>query len=398
MATPPPLTPDTQATFDVVIIGAGIQGAGVAQAMAAEGYRVALVEQAGQPATQTSSKSSKLIHGGLRYLETAEFSLVRECLRERRILIRVAPTLVKPQPFYIPVYRGQKRSPFWIHLGLQLYRCFGGGACRKHALSKAKALGLKEENLQALFEYEDAQTDDVKLTCAVVKSAESIGASVFYNFNVAACQSLSVGYEVKAADGRRVKATAIVNAAGAYVNHIAQCHGRWPTVAIDLVQGAHLILDLPAPARCIYTESPDDGRAVFLLPWHGKLMVGTTELSRGSDPEINTVTQAERGYLLRVVAHALHDVAIEKVTVLEAFSGLRVLPIQSQAARPPMMLNKTARGTRLVHQLSSQHQYLAIYGGKLTAYRAMAQKVVAKLKPFLPATQAKHSTEQLPLS
>lgn len=398
MTIPSPHTVDTQATFHVVVIGAGIQGAGVAQALAAEGYRVALVEQAAQPATQTSSKSSKLIHGGLRYLETAEFSLVRECLRERRILTRVAPTLVKQQPFYIPVYRGQKRAPFWIHLGLQLYRCLGGGPCQKHPLSKAKALGLKEENLQALFEYQDAQTDDVKLTCAVVKSAESIGAAVFYHFNVVACQRLAAGYAVKAADGRSVKANAIVNAAGAYVNHIAQCDGGWPTVAIDLVQGAHLILDLPAPAGCIYTESPDDGRAVFLLPWYGKLMVGTTELSRGSNPDLNAVTEAERGYLLRVVAHALCDINIEEVDVLEAFSGLRVLPTESQTSFSPAALNKKARDTRLVHQLTSQHQYLAIYGGKLTAYRAMAQKVVAKLKPFLPPAVAKHSTQQLPLT
>lgn len=391
---PTPRMQDATTMFDAVVIGAGIQGAGVAQALAAEGFNVALVEQAEHAAAQTSSKSSKLIHGGLRYLETAELSLVRECLHERQTLTRIAPSLVSLKPFYIPVYRGQKRSAFWVHAGLLLYRFLGGGACRKHSLAKAAQLGLNTRNLQALFEYQDAQTDDVKLTCAVVKSAEKLGATIAFNFDVVACQRLAAGYCVKAADGRRLQAGAIINAAGAAINRVAQFDSSWPTVAIDLVQGSHLILDYPAPAGCIYTESPDDGRAVFLLPWYGKLMVGTTELSRGSNPDLNAVTEQERAYLLRVVAHALCDVNLEELTVLDAFSGLRVLPKESQSAA----MNKKARDTRLVHQLSTQHQYLAIYGGKLTAYRATAQKVVAKLKPFLPPCHPKHSTAQLPLT
>ncbi|HEY7771763.1 MAG TPA: FAD-dependent oxidoreductase [Marinagarivorans sp.] len=393
----------TSHAFDVIVIGAGIQGAGVAQAMAAEGYRVALVEQAERPASGTSSKSSKLIHGGLRYLETAQWSLVRECLQERRILTRIAPELVTMKPFYLPVYQHQKRSPLWIHCGLLLYRLLGGGRYQRHSPQKAVELGLRSEGLTALFEYRDAQTDDVKLTHAVVASAKALGTACLFNFRVSTIAQLSRGYTISADDGRTITASAVVNATGPFVNRVAQYCRAWPTLAIDLVQGSHLILDLPAPPGCIYTESPDDGRAVFLLPWYGKLMVGTTELSRGEQPELNEVTPQERDYLLRVAAHALADIDVSTIKIIEAFSGLRVLPQSDnggpQGARAGSALNKKARDTRLLHQLSQTHQYIAIYGGKLTAYRAVAQKVVAQLKPHHPPSgKRKALTHEIPLS
>jgi glycerol-3-phosphate dehydrogenase len=392
-------------TFDVIVVGAGIQGAGVAQAMAAAGYNTALVEQAKQPALQTSSQSSKLIHGGLRYLETGQIGLVRECLRERRILTKIAPSLVHMRSFFIPVYAGHKRAPLWIWLGLQLYRLFGGGPFQRHSLNKAKMLGLKVDNLRALFEYQDAQTDDRQLTCAVVNSAKHLGCTTFFNFNVTTVERQQEGYLLSSDAGQRLMAPCIINATGAFINRFAALHSQWPQIAIELIQGSHLILNLPAPEGCIYTESPDDGRAVFILPWKGKLMVGTTELGR-DNPNNNFVTDAERNYLLRVVASILSNIDINKIEIVEEFSGLRVLPSQGQSnnatltdegTRTPY-ISALARDTRLISQLNNNHQYIAIYGGKLTAYRATAGKVVTLLKPFLPGAEHGQNTAEIVLN
>lgn len=380
---------------DVIVIGAGIQGVGVAQALAVKGVKVIVVEAANAAATETSCKSSKLIHGGLRYLETAQLALVYECLRERKILARLAPHLVTLKPFYIPVYRGQKRAPWMIYGGLWLYRLLGGGPFKRHGKQKAAELGLNAQGLRALFEYRDAQTDDAALTRAVLASAQHFGAHITFDFAVKQIQTIEQGYCVVAADGRRLIAPCVVNAAGPWINNIANASNDLPHLGIELVQGSHLILNLPAPKGCIYTESPDDGRAVFLLPWQGQLMVGTTELSRGNDASKNEVTQAEQDYLLRVVAHALNQPELSSANIVAAFSGVRVLPstVEKGSAQTKSP-NVKARETRFVHALTDQRQYLAIYGGKLTAYRATAQKVAAMLLPYL-AKNASNNLQNL---
>jgi len=166
---------------DIVVVGAGIQGAGVAQAAAAAGYSVLLLEQTGI-ASGTSSRSSKLIHGGLRYLESGQFRLVRECLRERALLLRNAPSFVRLAPHYIPVYRETRRRPLLLRAGLSLYAVLGGlhPEVRFRQLPRSAWSdldGLNQDGLQAVFRYFDAQTDDAALTRAVVSSAQSLGAT-----------------------------------------------------------------------------------------------------------------------------------------------------------------------------------------------------------------------------
>src|SRR6185436_2703518 len=168
--------------YDLLIIGAGIHVVGVAQAAAAAGYSVLVLEKTAL-AAGTSSKSSKLIHGGLRYLETGQLRLVRESLREREILLRVAPELVHLVPFYIPVYRRTRRRPWQITVGLSLYAALGGftSANRFARLARdewAALDGLETRALQAVFRYHDAQTDDAALTRAVMRSAQSLGAEL----------------------------------------------------------------------------------------------------------------------------------------------------------------------------------------------------------------------------
>ena len=168
--------------YDVTVLGAGIHGAGAAQAAAAMGYRTLVLEKTGI-ASGTSSRSSKLIHGGLRYLEQAEFGLVRECLRERELLLKLAPDLVQLRRFRIPLYKDTRRRPWQLHAGLSLYALLAG--LGSHATYRTlprrewdKLDGLDTADLQAVFEYQDGQTDDAGLTGAVLRSAESLGAEL----------------------------------------------------------------------------------------------------------------------------------------------------------------------------------------------------------------------------
>lgn len=363
---------------EAIVIGAGIQGAGVTQALAACGYQVRLVEQADHPAAETSANSSKLIHGGLRYLETAQFSLVRECLKERATLCKIAPHLVHLSPFYIPVYQGQSRSAPWITAGLSLYCLLGGGPFKKHKLDKAQSLGIEGAGLTHLFEYQDAQTDDAALTRAVVASAKSLGALVSLGEKIINIEQNEHGFQLHSHSGKVFSAPCVVNATGAYINEVARLCTDLPQIPIELVQGTHLVLDYPAPEGCIYTASNDDGRPVFLLPWRGKLMVGTTELSLGCNPYAKGMTYQERAYLMRSAKHCLPALRQQEIAVTETYCGIRVLPSGQKKA------NKKVRDTQLISTLKTHHQYLAIYGGKLTAYRATAEKVVKTLMPFLP--------------
>jgi glycerol-3-phosphate dehydrogenase len=364
---------------DAIVVGAGIQGAGIAQALAARGLKVLVVERAFQAASETSCKSSKLIHGGLRYLESGQWALVAECLRERDLLLQLAPQLVQAQAFYIPVYRQSSLSRFQLLLGLCAYRLLGGGPFRYHAAAKAQDLGINPDGLLGLFEYQDAQTDDAALTAAVLRSAVGLGCQVAWGFDIADISAQATGYRVQSTDGRQCEARLLINAAGPWINRVAnRATPALPQTACELVQGTHLVLKTKAPAGCIYAQSPDDGRAVFLLPWKGQLMVGTTEVSRQDNPDANHVTEGEIDYLLRFANHILADAELTRDQIQTAFSGLRVLPAGDGAA------HHKKRETAFLIAAAPERQYAAIYGGKLTAYRATAAKLVKQLSPWLP--------------
>lgn len=379
--------------YDVIVIGAGIQGAGVAQAAALQGWSVLVIEQFDGPAQGTSSKSSKLIHGGLRYLETAQFSLVKECLQEKAILQKIAPKLVKPATFVVPVYKKNKRSPFWVGLGLWLYSLLGGSAPRKIASVLWKNFPhLNTQNLRAMYSYEDAQTDDAALTRVVLAAAQEDDAEILYSTEVNAINKTGEGYKVNTNRGSFTCAT-VVNAAGPWVNTIAgRCTFGVPMIDVDLVQGAHIVLDTPAFEQCFYFESPDDSRAVFTLPWKGKTMVGTTETHFTGDPKTCAPTADEEAYLKR--AFDFYFPALANVKILESFAGLRVLPMAEGSA------TKRARDTRIVfdNNVDTMKGYYAIYGGKLTGYRATAEKVVQCMAPVLGHSATLVSTKNIHLN
>ncbi len=382
-------------SYDIAIIGGGIHGVGVAQAAAAAGYKAILLEKSAI-AAGTSSRSSKLIHGGLRYLESMQFHLVRESLHERRTLLRIAPNLVRATRFYIPIYKDTTRRPWLIRIGLSLYALLAG--FHRHSLyrrvKKLKWLdldGLNTKGLQKVFRYWDAQTDDTKLTEAVMHSALSLGAikrcpaeftsSVFENDN----------YRVSYRENGEFKAfacRALINAAGPWANEILK--KVTPATSIlnmDLVQGTHIIIEGETRQGVYYLEAPRDRRAVFVMPWQGNTMVGTTENDFEGDPAEVHALEDEVEYLLETFRHYFPH---RQTKLVGQFAGLRVLPHATGAAF------SRSRDTTL-HTDPLCPGLFTVYGGKLTGYRATAEKLIKQLVPRLGRRQRVADTRTLRL-
>lgn len=378
---------------DVLIVGAGIHGAGVAQAAAAQGRTVLVVERASAVANETSRSSSKLIHGGLRYLESAQFRLVYECLRERRLLLNNAPELVQLQPFYIPIYKSHKRHPLWIGLGLSLYWALSGfDRCNRFCKvdkSEWSKLGCTTDNLRSVFQYYDGQTDDQALTQAVLHSAQAHGAEVMLATELTEAAMAEGQLQVRLSNGQSIQCKTLVNAAGPWVNEVADRVEGAPKQSLAWIQGTHIVLAKPAPLGCFYLESPRDGRAVFVLPWKGRTMIGTTERQL-SQPQAE-VTDEEIDYLLEVHNSYFTGSRASRAEVKQVFCGTRVLPAEDTAA------NVRSRETVFAVQPLGPGLYVAIYGGKLTSYRATAAKVIKHLNSILGPPARVGSTEQLPL-
>jgi glycerol-3-phosphate dehydrogenase len=384
--------------YDLVVIGAGIQGAGVAQAAAAAGYTVLVLEQS-SPAAGTSSKSSKLIHGGLRYLESAQFGLVRESLRERALLLKLAPELVKLHPFHIPVYKNAKRSPLTIRAGLSLYSALSGfdTDVRFRSLPRSQwgtLEGLKQDDLQAVFRYQEAQTDDAALTRAVLHSAMELGAEceIPGHFVKAHVNQQSCLVEFESEYGfKTASCRVLINCAGPWTSDvISRIEPGMYLPKVDLVQGSHLILP-PLLKDYFYLEAPQDKRAVFVLPWQGKLMVGTTEKNHYGVPEDAQCSIQERDYLLEVLLHYFPHLSIE-MNQVDSFSGLRVLPRSD--------LKAFSRPREVLFEVDNEDcpRVLSVMGGKLTTYRSTALHALAKIRKSLPVKERIADTSRIPLS
>ncbi len=385
-------------TYDLVVIGAGIQGAGVAQAAAAAGHSVLVLEQYGV-AAGTSSKSSKLIHGGLRYLETAQFGLVRESLRERSLLLKLAPELVKMQPLHIPVYGSSSRSAFTIGTGLWLYKLLAGFT-REASFGRlpraewAELEGLKTDGLRQVFRYYEAQTNDSQLTQAVLASAQSLGTEVHMPARFLAAECNPDGCQIEYNyQGKRqsVEAKVLVNCSGPWVEQVLSRispHQIRPT--IELVQGSHLLLP-PLIKQRFYLEAPSDKRAIFALPWEGKLLLGTTERLHKGAPEQAQCHPSERHYLLESLRHYFPDLELPEEENIESFAGLRVLPRTGQSAF------KRSREVLFHTDNPDRPRVLSLMGGKLTTYRATALQALARLRHSLPERQRRANTAELAL-
>lgn len=380
--------------FDVVVIGGGIQGAGTAQAAAAAGYRTLLIER-DEWASATSRWSSKLVHGGLRYLESAQFNLVYHALQERQRLFRNAPTLVKPVKFFIPIYKNTRRRPWQIRAGLSLYALLTGLSAHARFRSVPKKewdtlARLRCDNLQAVFQYWDGQTDDAALTRAVVHSAQTLNAVTLEHSELLSLKKVNNYFDLKIKSGEtewQCSARAIVNATGPWVNALLQrCEPVPAPRAMSFVKGTHIVL-LPAKLPGIfYLEAPRDGRAVFVMPWRGNTLVGTTEME--IDSPAAQPSQTEIDYLLETVR--AYFPALD-CTIIDSFAGVRVLPTGKDRAfsraRESVIENFDANGSPLI----------SIYGGKLTTYRHTSELVTNLLQKLIGEKVATADTRILAL-
>lgn len=387
-------------TYDIAVIGGGIHGAGTAQAAAAAGYSVAVLEMNGL-ASGTSGKSSKLIHGGLRYLETAQFSLVRECLLERALLLKNAPGLVELKKIFIPVYRETARRPWLIRIGLSLYYTLSGfnpdsGFTAVPKREWGNLDGMETEGVQAVFQYHEAQTDDRLLTKAVMASAMELGAELYMPARFTGAVFENGGWSVtfeKDGTSSGLRASSLINAGGPWANMILEkIVPAQRAVPVDLVQGSHIVVKGNVERGIYYVEAPVDRRGVFVMPWKGNAMIGTTETVFKGDPSATAPLATEINYLLETAARYFPRFrSVGTGDLLDSFAGLRVLPASGGS---PF---SRSRETLLHCGDLNKAKLISIIGGKLTSYRATGESVVRKIAPYLPAAQAKADTKKLPL-
>ncbi len=374
-------------SFDILVIGGGIHGAAVARDAAGRGLKVMLAER-GDYACATSSASSKLIHGGLRYLEHLELALVRESLVERAQLLKTAPHLVEPLRFLLPIYGWQKRPALLLHAGLALYDLLSIGdglqpSGRLKADEIAELPRLRREDLNAVLHYHDCQTDDARLVLAVLLDARARGADILNRRAVTAIEPLANGYAVELDERgvkRRIDARFIVNAAGPFVAGVDAMSSVAPAPRqLRLVRGSHIVLNMPEPTQAdAYTLQDTEDRVIFVLPWLDRrfLIVGTTEVPEQGDPAAAVCTAQEQAYLLdaynRYFAGANGSAAA--TDVVWSFAGVRAL--QDHGEKRPSRLT---RRPALASISNGTGGFVTLYGGKLTTHRAFAEDVLDAL-------------------
>lgn len=376
-------------SFDLVVVGGGINGAAIARDAAGRGFSVLLAER-DDYASATSSASSKLIHGGIRYLEHREFRLVRESLRERETLLAIAPHLVTPLRFLLPIAGAQPRPTWLVHVGLLLYDTLAGRRrlARSGRVTRTEIgeiTELRTEELRALLHYPDCWTDDARLTLATVLDARRRGADVRNRCEVVAVHAAADGYAVELdAHGRRFTANArvVVNAAGPWADRLLQRVDQRAAapVRLRLVRGSHIVVRANAATRPeAYTLQNADGRVVFVIPWLGRRyrIIGTTDVPHDGDPGSARCSPAERDYLL--AAHNRYfRTPLQAADVVWDWSGVRPL-VDDGSANP----SQVTRDYRLQLETHGRGALLSVFGGKLTTHRILAERVLEALAPVL---------------
>jgi glycerol-3-phosphate dehydrogenase len=362
--------------FDVLVLGGGITGAGIALDATLRGLHIALIDK-GDFASGTSSVSSKLVHGGLRYLEHGNFRLVYEALHERGRLLRNAPHLVRPLRFVLPFYR-QSRLPSWKgRIGLLLYDLLAGteniGRSRSLDLLRLreKTPGLRQTGLLSAASYCDAQMDDVRVCIEVLKSTANEGAILANYVEAIAFEPGGVHVVDRVGGGEfTIRARQVVNATGPWVDQIRRLAGDDSGPHLQPTKGVHLIAPDRGLSSAFLLLHPADGRVFFVIPWLGKTLIGTTDTLDTAGPDAVTVTAEDVAYLLEAHNHYFSP-PLAEAELLGRFAGLRPL-LHSKSGDPAAM----SRDFRL---LSSPSGLLSVAGGKYTTYRHMAEVVTDEI-------------------
>jgi len=385
------------ADFDLAIIGGGINGTGIARDAAGRGLKVVLIEQ-NDLASGTSSASSKLIHGGLRYLEQGEFRLVHEALREREVLLRSAPHLIRPLRFVLPVNEA-RRSAMVLRLGLLLYDWIGWrkilpGTRVLDLLTDDAGLPLKRTFHHA-YEYSDCFADDARLVVLNAVDAAEHGAVIRTRTRCVRAERGDAWRLILNARGQRdvVSARVLVNAAGAWVESFAENMLRLePQRRLRLDKGSHIVLRRLYDHERAYILQAADGRIVFAIPFERDFtLIGTTDESFSGDPAAVIPSGEEIAYLCGVVNEYFRT-SIGAADVVWAFAGVRAL-YDDGAGKPQDIGREYA--LRLDERFG-EAPLLTVYGGKITTHRLLAEDVLARLSHFFPRSRPWTAKSPLP--
>ncbi|MHA6492889.1 glycerol-3-phosphate dehydrogenase [Pseudomonas borbori] len=385
MSTRPRSTAPLSEVYDLAVIGGGINGVGIAADAAGRGLSVYLCEK-DDLAQHTSSASSKLIHGGLRYLEHYEFRLVREALAEREVLLAKAPHIVKPMRFILP-HRPHLRPAWMIRAGLFLYDHLG----KREKLPGSRTLKLGDESpLKAQitrgFEYSDCWVDDARLVVLNAMAAREKGAHLHTRTRcVSARRSKGLWHiHLERADGSlySIRAKALVNAAGPWVaRFIRDDLNQKSPYGIRLIQGSHIIVPKLFDGERSYILQNEDRRIVFAIPYLDRFtMIGTTDREYAGDPAQVAISEEETDYLLQVV-NAHFKQQLSRQDILHSFAGVR--PLCDDESDEPSAITRDY--TLSLSGETGEAPLLSVFGGKLTTYRKLAESALAQLAPFFPA-------------
>lgn len=384
--------------FDIAIIGGGVNGCGIARDASGRGFSTYLCEQ-NDLASGTSSASTKLVHGGLRYLEQYEFRLVREALHEREVLLNIAPHIVRPLRFILPHHEGLR--PRWLlRLGLFLYDALGG----RKRLPRSRAIDLRrsvagrplKNEFCSGFEYSDCWVEDARLVVLNAMDAKAHGASINPRTKCVSAKRIDDLWRVIVVgpEGRHtIYARTLVNAAGPWVGAVLHKQVKVKAPApVRLVKGSHIVVPKLFGHDRAYIFQNADGRIEFAIPFEKRFtLIGTTDQDFRGDPADANASEAEVDYLCRAVS-AYFQQKVQRKQVVWTYSGVR--PLYDDGS------NKAQNATRdyvlKLEAKKGEAPLLNIFGGKITTYRRLAEEAIEKLEPHLGRTRAWTSREPLP--
>lgn len=363
-----------QSQYDVVILGAGINGVAIAKELAKRGKRVLVIEK-NQIGAGASSHSSRLIHGGLRYLENFEFSLVKEALHDQKYLLDTYPDLVKLRNFYLPLYKDSRRPVWMIRLGLWLYGFFARHGQKAQEVQKEAFIKsfskIKTEGLEAVFSYVDAKTDDYALTRAVADEAMAYGAEIEEGREI---QSLLVNRESIRIEleEKLIQTRLLINATGAWVDEVNERFSLPSSYRIEKLSGIHLVIDRILVPDPLFLETSSK-RIFFIIPEKERTIIGTTERSEACEVDRVRVNDEDIEYLL-TQSNSYLKIPLKRSDIKEVFIGIRPLIKSAKDA------SEMSREYKLDLHPLGKSKILHIYGGKLTTFPSLAEHTVQLLR------------------
>lgn len=395
-------------TLDVLVIGGGITGSGISLDAVTRGLKTGLLEMQ-DFAAGTSSRSTKLVHGGLRYLKQFEINMVAEVGKERAIVYENGPHVTTPEWMMLPFYKGGTFGPFTTNIGLRIYDFLAGVKKneRRTMLSAEEAVRkeplIKRKNLKGAGFYVEYKTDDARLTIEVLKKAVEMGVHAI-NYTKAVDfiydqNSRVIGVIAEdqiTGEKHEIKAKKVINAGGPWVDQLRELDGSKQGKSLHLTKGVHLVFsnDVFPLNQAIYFDTPD-GRMIFAIPREGKTYVGTTDTTYKGEISHPTMTEEDRDYLLRAIHYMFPSLHIGKEHVESSWAGLRPLIAEEGASSPSEISRKD-------EIFISDSGLISMAGGKLTGYRKMAEEavdtIVSQLKREEGILYSESETKNLPIS